>query len=241
MARVHCVAQAKGGVGKSMVAVLLAQYLARTGKAPLCIDADPLHATLHGYPGLAARQLPWRHGAACQAPAFDAMLQWIEEAQRDIIIDSSACAYLPLLHHLAQPPTRQRLARIGHDWLVHSVIAGGPAFLEALDGFAHSVAQLPPQARFVLWLNPYWGELSHQGRGIEELPPYRAHRGRVAALVHLPALHRRTDGHALAQMLQQRQTFEEALSTASRGILARQRLRLVQRRLFAQLDAAMVL
>ena len=241
MARVHCVAQAKGGVGKSMVAVLLAQYLARTGRAPMCIDADPVHATLASYPGLAVRQLPWRPGAPCHARAFDAMLQWIAQTDQDVIIDSSASAYLPLLHHLAGPSGRGWLARIGHEWVVHSLVAGGPAFLETLDGFAHSAARLPQQARFVLWLNPFWGDLSHQGQGVEDMPPYRAHRSRIAALVRLPTLHPQTDGRALAEMLQQRQTFAEALAIPSRSILARQRLRLLQRRLFAQLDMAMVL
>ncbi|MET1116960.1 MAG: conjugal transfer protein TraL [Comamonas sp.] len=240
MAKVHCVMQAKGGTGKSLVAALLAQYLARRGHAPLCIDADPVHGTLCGYRGLAARRLPWHQRGPFDARAFDAMLQWIAQTPQDVVIDSSASVCLPLLHFLASPRARPRLARISHRWIVHTLVAGGPAFTDTLDGFAQLVRQWPQTTRFVLWLNPFWGALVHQGQGVEALPAYRENRHRLDALLRLPELQPVTDGRALAALLEQRLTFDEALAMASLGILERQRLKQLQRALFAQLDLAMV-
>jgi CO dehydrogenase nickel-insertion accessory protein CooC1 len=52
MAKIHMVLQGKGGVGKSFIAAMLAQYKARKGQIPLCIDTDPVNATFHGYKAL---------------------------------------------------------------------------------------------------------------------------------------------------------------------------------------------
>lgn len=241
MNQVHCVLHAKGGVGKSLVATLLAQYLAQRGSAPLCIDADPVHATLSAYRALAVRQLPWQPGNALDARAFDALLQCIAQAGQEVVVDTSASIHLPLLHYLASARAQPRLARIRHGWVLHSVVAGGPAFAESVDGLAQLLARWPEGTRCVLWLNPYWGVLAHQGQGLEAQPGYRAHRQRIAALLRLPALLPQTDGRALTAMLAQHLTFAEALAAPALGILERQRLRQLQRSLFAQLDLAMVL
>lgn len=240
MATVHCVMQAKGGTGKSLVAALLAQYLGRGGGMPLCIDADPVHATLAGYAGLEVQRLPWRGGSAFDARAFDAMLQCIAQTARDVVIDSSASACLPLLHYLAGPRARPRLARIRHRWTVHTLVAGGPALPDTLAGFTYLASRWPEATRFVLWLNPFWGALAHQGQGVEALPAYQAQRHRIDALLRLPALHPATDARALAGLLQQRLTFGEAQASAALGLLERQRLKQLQRTLFAQLDLALV-
>ena len=45
MANIHMVLQGKGGVGKSFIAAVLAQFKASKGQKPLCIDTDPINAT----------------------------------------------------------------------------------------------------------------------------------------------------------------------------------------------------
>jgi len=49
MPMIHMVLQGKGGVGKSFVAALMAQFLQDRGCDPLCIDTDPVNATFAGY------------------------------------------------------------------------------------------------------------------------------------------------------------------------------------------------
>ena len=43
MANTHTVLQGKGGVGKSFIAAILAQYMNAMGRKPLCIDTDPVN------------------------------------------------------------------------------------------------------------------------------------------------------------------------------------------------------
>ena len=57
VASVHLVLQGKGGVGKSFVSAILAQYF-RTKSAPVhCLDTDPVNATFAQYRLLEAEHL----------------------------------------------------------------------------------------------------------------------------------------------------------------------------------------
>ena len=49
MKQIHFVLQGKGGVGKSFVAALLAQYLKSTGNEVHCYDTDPVNQTFSRY------------------------------------------------------------------------------------------------------------------------------------------------------------------------------------------------
>ena len=46
---IHLTLQGKGGVGKSLVATVLAQYLREKGKDVRCIDTDPVNRTFAQY------------------------------------------------------------------------------------------------------------------------------------------------------------------------------------------------
>ena len=52
MGTVHLILQGKGGVGKSFIAALLAQYLQEKGVAVRCFDADPVNSTQAIEPGM---------------------------------------------------------------------------------------------------------------------------------------------------------------------------------------------
>ena len=70
---------------------------------------------------------------------------------------------------------------------------------------------------------------------------YSAYKERVAAIVHLPDLKKETYGRDLAEMLQARLTFDEALAQDRLTIMTRQRLKIIRGQVFGQLDKAAVL
>ena len=53
MATIHFILQGKGGVGKSMIAVMLCQALRHFGKEVIAFDTDPVNATLAGFKDVA--------------------------------------------------------------------------------------------------------------------------------------------------------------------------------------------
>lgn len=242
MAKIHMVLQGKGGVGKSMIAATLAQYKAAKGQPPLCIDTDPVNATFEGYKALKVRRLNIMDGDEINTRNFDVLVELIARADSDdVIIDNGATSFMALSHYLISNQVPALLREMGHELVVHSVITGGQALLDTVHGFAQLAKQFPPECGFVAWLNPYWGPIELDGKRFEQMKGYTENKARVSAIIQIPALKEETYGRDLAEMLQARLTFDEALALESLTIMTRQRLKIVRGQLFGQLDNAAVL
>ena len=241
MARVHMILQGKGGVGKSFIAAVLAQYQLSQGRNPLCIDTDPVNSTFFGFKGLNVRRLHILDGDEINSRNFDALVELMARSEDDVIIDNGASSFVPLSHYLISNQVPALLQEMGHELIVHTVITGSQALLDTVSGFAQLASQFPREAWFVVWLNPYWGPIEHEGKGFEQLKAYRDNKDRVSAIVQIPALKEETYGRDLSDMLQQRLTFDEALASESLTIMTRQRLKIVRGQLYDEVDKAAVL
>lgn len=241
MAKIHIILQGKGGIGKSFIASTLAQYKESQAHKPLCIDTDPVNATFYGYKGLDVKQLKIMEADEINPRSFDALVEMIASATDDVIIDNGASSFVPLSHFLISNQVPALLAEMGHELVVHTVITGGQALIDTVSGFSQIVSQFPSEALFVVWLNPYWGPIEHDGKSFEQMKAYTANKGRVSAIIQIPALKKETYGRDLSEMLQERLTFDEALALSSLTIMTRQRLKIIKGQLFGQLDNATVL
>ena len=241
MAKIHITMQGKGGVGKSFVSATTAQYKHHKEQAPLCIDTDPINATFHGFKALNVERLDIMEGDEINPRHFDALIEKIAASEQDIIIDNGASSFVPLSHYIISNQVPALLQNMGHELIVHSVITGGQALFDTITGFIHLVNQLPEDIRFVVWLNPYWGRIEHEGKPFEQLKVYKDNKNRVAALINIPDLKEETFGRDLTDMLQQKMTFNEAIDCTERNIMTKQRLKLIRDQLFSQIDNAMVI
>ena len=132
------------------------------------------------------------------------------------------------------------LADMGHDLIVHTVVTGGQAMDDTVSGFANLIKQFPAEAAFVVWLNPYWGAVEFEGKTFEQMRAYTANKDRVSAIIHIPTLKAETYGRDLEDLLRTRRTFAEALEDPDLTIMTRQRLRIVQRQIFEQLNSVRI-
>ena len=241
MAKIHMVLQGKGGVGKSVIAALIAQYKASKGQAPLCLDTDPVNSTFHGYTSLNVRRLQIMDGDEINSRNFDSLVELIAPSKDDVVIDNGASSFVPLSHYLVTNQVPALLHEMGHELVVHTVITGGQALVDTLSGFAQLASQFPAEARFVVWLNPYLGPIEHEGKTFEQLKAYTANKARVAAIIQIPDLKKETYGQDLSDMLQDRLTFDDALALESLTIMTRQRLKIIKGQIYAQLENVPVL
>jgi len=241
MAKIHMVLQGKGGVGKSLIAAILAQYKTGQGKPPLCIDTDPVNATFHGFKALKVKRLQIMDGDEINPRHFDALVELLAPTLVDAIIDNGASSFVPLAHYLISNQVPALLQDMGHELVVHTVITGSQALTDTVNGFAQLAAQFPVESSFIVWLNPYWGAIEHEGKSFEHMKAYLNNKDRVTAIVNMPTLKEETYGRDLADMLQAHLTFDEALANPALTIMTRQRLKIVKNQLFAQLDSAAVL
>ncbi|HHM2297752.1 TPA: conjugal transfer protein TraL [Legionella anisa] len=240
MAKIHVVLQGKGGVGKSFVASTLAQYKKNKGEQPLCIDTDPVNTTFAGYQALDVTRLQIMDGDEINSRRFDDLIELIAPETNDVIIDNGASSFVPLSHYLISSNIPSLLADMGHELVVHTVITGGQALQDTVHGFSQLVSQFPENTSFVVWLNSYWGPVQHDGKDFEQMKTYKENKERITAIIRIPALKEETFGRDLTEMLQERLTFSEAITSSDKTIMTRQRLKIVRDELFNQLTNAVV-
>ena len=241
MAKIHMILQGKGGVGKSLIATVIAQYKLSKGQKPLCIDTDPVNATFNGFKALKVQRVQLMDGEEINPRNFDALVELIAPSKHDVVIDNGASSFVQLSHYLVSNQVPELLQAMGHEMVVHTVVTGSQALEDTVHGFTQLVRQFPGEATFIVWLNPYWGPIEAEGKSFEQMKAYTTNKDRVAAIVTMPTLKAETYGRDLSDMLQDRLTFEEALANPSLTIMNRQRLKIVRDQLFLQLDNAAVL
>jgi GTPase SAR1 family protein len=240
MSKIHIILQGKGGVGKSLIAAVLAQYKTSKGQNPLCIDTDPVNATFNGFKALNVQRLQIMDGDEINSRKFDTLVELIAPSTDDVIIDNGASSFVPLSHYLLSNQVPALLKDMGHELIVHTVITGSQAMDDTINGFAHIVNNFSTN-EIVVWLNPYWGVIEHEGKSFEQMKVYTTNKSRVSAIVKIPDLKEETYGRDLSDMLQERLTFDEAIANPALTIMTRQRLKIVKTQLFDQLNSAAVL
>ena len=67
---------------------------------------------------------------------------------------------------------------------------------------------------------------------------YLDNKDRVSAIIALPKRNENTYGKDIEHMVKQRLTFEEALQSDTFFLMSKQRIKIVQRSIFEQLEAA---
>ena len=107
MSITHWFLQGKGGVGKSLAACLLAQYLPDKSFKVRCYDADPINSTFASFAALTAPKVDLIEasdkGRRINPRRFDNLVEQIagHPADAHIIVDTGSSAFVPLVHSLS--------------------------------------------------------------------------------------------------------------------------------------------
>lgn len=233
---IHLTLQGKGGVGKSLIAAVLAQYLREDGREVRCIDTDPVNRTFAQYAALGADRLSLRdeHNRIEQR-AFDTLMeQFLTEDASTFVVDNGASTFLPLWHYILENDALEYLRERGRRVYVHTVITGGQALLDTLNGF-NELAQTTHDRNIVVWVNEYFGRVEAEGKRFSEMAAYLENVDKVCGAVIFQKRNQDTFGRDLEEMIAAKLTFQEAICAAKLPIMAKQRLKVVQRDLFDQL------
>ena len=235
-ASVHFSLQGKGGVGKSFVAALLAQYFReRSGKAIFCVDSDPVNATLAGYESLEAEHLNVMRRGQIQERQFDYLIEKICATEGVFVVDTGATNFVPIWHYMLENEILRLLRDHGRKTFVHSVIVGGQGLKDTLSGL-DEVAGTVDGRHVVVWLNEYFGDVESDGKKFEEMAVYAKHKEKIAGAVMIPQHNPQTWGEDVREMLERRMTFQEAIDSPEFTLVAKQRLEILRREIFEQLD-----
>lgn len=237
--KVHILLQGKGGIGKSFVSIIIAQYIKQQDPDVLCLDTDPVNATFSSFPALHARPIAlMESNNTINERLFDEMMEQIINTDSNVIVDNGAASYVPLSAYLIDNEAFDVIQRAGKQVVIHSVIAGGLAQDNTVSDFGSLTVQLPEGVEVVVWLNEYLGPIEANGKMFEEMKSYLDNKHRVIAIIRLPKRTENTYGKDIDTMLKRHLTFDEALQSDIFYVMSKQRIKIVQRSIYEQLEIA---
>jgi hypothetical protein len=238
---IHLVLQGKGGVGKSLVATWLAQYLLSRNKEVRCIDSDPVNRSLAQYSALNAEKLDLVNGdGVVERARFDDLLDRFATTDVTFLLDSGATVFLPLWSFIVEIGMIGTLRDMGRQVYLHCPVCGGDMLHDTLMGF-DTLAKSALDRNIILWLNEYFGGITQDGKTFEEMTAFKQHKDKVLGSVGIPQRSPDTFGMTIRRMREKKLTFEEAIQSEAFRLADKSRLHAVRRKVFDQLDQLQML
>ncbi len=234
---VHFILQGKGGIGKTLVSTILAQWLQGKDEAALrCYDTDQENTTFSRYKSLNVQHVPvMTESRTIDPKRFDALMIDILEQEGNCVIDNGANTFSPLVAYLIENDCFSLLEEAGRQVYIHSIVGGGDTLHDTAMGFVSTAKST--QVPLVLWENEHFGLLqSASGKSFIESQTYADHSSRVKGRVVLSQRNPDTFGADLKKMNTARMTFDEVKASDKFNVMEKQRIKVVFRDLYEQLD-----
>ncbi len=219
---VHIVCQGKGGVGKTFICWLLAQFLLERngGDSIACADSDPVNksfAAFHGIPKMTSLNLFSDDNRNVEPGDFERMFEFIQTApESDLVIDTGASNFVPFQTFLSMDRADQMLADTNCNLILHVPICGGENRQECVSRLQILINDVP-NARFVVWINNFptivypkrKSEDSKEPENFEETETFQMYRHKIFGIVDLPLLPQDSTGRTLKLLTNAHLTFDE--------------------------------
>ena len=234
---VHFILQGKGGIGKTLVSTILAQWMAGQDTQPLrCYDTDQENPTFSRYKAMNVRHVPVMTDTRTIDPKrFDALMIDLLEDEGNCVIDNGANTFSPLMAYLLENDCFAMLKDAGRKVYIHVIVGGGDTLHDTATGFTATAKAT--DVPLVLWENQHFGLLqSASGKQFTESLTYSEYASRVVGRVVLSQRNADTFGADIKKMNIARLTLEEVRASDKFNVMEKQRIKVVFRDLFEQLD-----
>ena len=236
---IHLSLQGKGGVGKSLIASILAQYFVENGRKLECVDTDPVNQTFSQYRALSARHIDLMRDGNIDQRGFDGLMERLLTEDGVFVIDNGASTFIPLWSYILENNVQQLLRAAGKTLYVHTVVTGGQALADTLKGF-RSLAESTSERNVIVWINEYFGRVERDGKQFIDMNAYKESSEKVFGWVHLVKRNQDTFGRDFEEVIARKLTLREAIAESGLSLMSKQRLKVIQRDLFEQIDRLFV-
>lgn len=159
---IHFVMQSKGGVGKSVVSSLMAQYLSKKVSNLSIIDIDPNNKTLASYKSLNVKQIDIIKDDEniVDQSKFDVFLQdFLQSENSTFLVDTGSGEYLPLNNYLTIMGIADIIRDFGKTMYIHIPINYGQAEYDTKKCLL-KLTETYSNVGIVVWENEYFGKAS---------------------------------------------------------------------------------
>jgi hypothetical protein len=233
---VHLILQGKGGVGKSIVASWLAEFLIGRGQPVRCLDGDPVNRSLGQIKALNVEKLDLLNDeGVVQRTRYDALINRFLTEEAVFLVDSGATAFLPFWTFIVESDVISTLRAAGRRVYIHIPISGGDMLNDTLLGF-QTLAETAAEKSLVVWINEHFGEIEREGKTFDQMQVFLDNREKVLTSIGIPQRSPDLYGSDIRHMRERKLTFDEAISVEPDfNIVEKWRLNRVRRELFEQL------
>lgn len=239
MARLHMTLGDKGGIGKSFIAALLAQYyLDNVVNVNLtCLDMDPKNKTLSRYTGLQVEHIDVQSNGDIDRKKFDIFVNRVlgTDDEGEIIVDVGGNIYISLTDYLRVNEVFQLLILNGVDVILHVPIVGAGDLFPTLKTLDELVMSTPKEAHIAVWINQKNGPVEYNGKSFEESDRYADYKNRIGSITYIP-LWRSDIQDNVATMLEEAVTFKHAIHMDTVDIIGKQRLQMARRYIYQSIE-----
>jgi len=167
---IHIVLQGKGGVGKSVVARLLLEYMIAKDRPYIGFDADPVNQTFaaHDNPDVTAVSL--LEGSRIDSGRFDRLMEDIFQSDgRTIILDTGASSFLPFMEYIEKNEVIAILTGEGFEVFLHTIVTGGTSSGDTINGFVQLAERFGETCNVIVWENAFFGPVALGGKPFMEI------------------------------------------------------------------------
>ena len=237
MKEVHMIVQGKGGVGKSLISTILAQYLKEQlpEENVHCFDTDPVNRTFHRYQALQTEMVDiMDEHNNINSIMFDGLVEKMIELDGIGVVDNGAATFVPFMSYIAENHVPELLNESGVRLILHVPMNGGQALPDCLEGLVHILENI--DADIVVWLNDHNGKVERDGKTFTDFKVYKNNANRFIGIVHIENRNPDTYGADIERMTSLNLTFAEVQESPEFTLMPRQRIRTLKRDLFAKLE-----
>jgi hypothetical protein len=162
------------------------------------------------------------------------MIDLLEE-EGNCVVDNGANTFSPLMAYLLENDCFAMLKEAGRKVYIHVIVGGGDTLHDTATGFTTTAKAT--DVPLVLWENQHFGLLqSASGKQFTESLTYNEYASRVVGRVVLSQRNADTFGADIKKMNIARLTMEEVRASDKFNVMEKQRIKVVFRDLFEQLD-----
>jgi len=235
---VNLILQGKGGIGKSFIATLIAQYAIHKEPEQVVTgyDTDQENTTFAQYQGLYVEHIPvMTPDREINSKKFDVLIEKLLSGTGIAIVDNGANTFAPLLAYIQENDVINLLEENGKKVFIHTIVGGGDVMSDTANGF-NSIANCT-NASIVLWLNEHFGEMvTNEGKHFTETKVFNTHRDRIVGVVNLKMRKSTTFGDDIRRMTSRRFTIKDVMDSEEFSIMEKQRMTTFARETYAELD-----
>jgi hypothetical protein len=237
--QLHLIIHPKGNTGKSFSAIHLAQYLGEVSTVQ-AFDLDTQFNTLSKFKGIGATAVDIPDAdniLLIDALKFDLLLKKISQSDKNhVIVDFSSNNADEFLNYFDKLEFFESLSEIGIERaIIHIPICTGADFINNLGGLKKIYDLVNGRANYVIWENPFLGEVSAGEINLENSEIYKTMSNHILGIVKIPKWDSDTKKYDVENMMCNNLTYAEVAESADFTIFSRSRLKSIKEDFFRRI------